>query len=477
MTTHLAALARSSMVLGSFGALLVVACAPPELEDYRRATPVGIADEPAPSAGVGAPHAGRDCASAVEGRDPSQFGTCVGTQAAPGRCVPGGLMGPFADTFEIAACAAGTSCVPDALVATGTNVTLKKCKPVLGKTEDEGRCFSTLAKDVVANFTMLKNATGEQCAAHEVCVPCVNVLKGNAPTGVCFEPTSAKDCKDNATSSSGSSSGTPSGTSSSGGTTVPLACPYVGPPVIDVSVFPVAECGAGMRCVPGELLASVDVQKSLKACDNGGYCAPEKSVAAAGNYVPKTCVAIAGAEGRCTNENVPGVAAQKAQLSKDTCDNGELCAPCFNPLDGQDSGACRTAKCDAPVQAPVLFKSCCQRGKVSKGKCVPTPLVAANLQSNLGTDNGKCTAGKELCVASEAIAAGASYKGAACKGKGAFGAIFGKDYAGVCLSDCLDFSFTESLGVAKGNCKADELCVPCKNPLTQQPTGAPGCAP
>jgi hypothetical protein len=364
--------------------------------------------------------------------------------------------------------------VPDALVTTGTNVTLKKCKPVLGKTVEEGRCFSTLAKDVVTNYTMLKNATGEQCAAHEVCVPCLNVLKGNAPTGVCFEPTSAADCKDNAASSS--SGGPAPGTSSSGGTTAPIACPYVGPPLIDVNTFPVAACGAGMRCVPSDLLPSADLQKTLKACDKG-FCAPEKAVAAVGNYVPKTCSSIAGAEGRCTNENVPGVAAQKSQLPKDTCDDGELCAPCFSPLDGQDSGACRTAKCDAPAKPATVFKACCQRGNVSKGKCVPTQLVPANQQSNLGTDNGKCVAGKELCVASEAIAAGANYKGAACKGKSAIGAIFGKDYNGVCLSDCLDFTLMESLGVAKGNCKADELCVPCKNPITQQATGAPGCAP
>ena len=37
--------------------------------------------------------------------------------------------------------------------------------------------------------------------------------------------------------------------------------------------------------------------------------------------------------------------------------------------------------------------------------------------------------------------------------------------------------FIQSLGIAQGSCDDLHECAPCKNPLTGQPTGAPGCPP
>jgi hypothetical protein len=60
--------------------------------------------------------------------------------------------------------------------------------------------------------------------------------------------------------------------------------------------------------------------------------------------------------------------------------------------------------------------------------------------------------------------------GNACSGTNS---VLSSTYKGVCLSDCLDLPSKELL--SKDGCGANEICVPCANPLTGQPTGAPGC--
>jgi hypothetical protein len=209
-------------------------------------------------------------------------------------------------------------------------------------------------------------------------------------------------------------------------------------------------------------------QAMLATC-SGGYCAPDKSIAAGGQYLPKTCSAIAGAEGRCLNASLPPIAAQAAMLQKDVCDAGELCAPCFSPLDGKSTGACSSVSCDAPKQAAKTFTGCCTEQGTTRAKCVPTSLVPQAEQANLDDDNGTCQKGAELCVPNEMLQPG--FKGPACNGS----TLLGGDYTGVCLSDCLHFGFLQSLGISQGSCQDHFECAPCTNPLTGQPTGAPGC--
>lgn len=405
--------------------------------------------------------AGGACVASIQGEDPNQFPKCTGPKGGAGRCVPKEKLGAFADKFVDGGCAGGTVCVAESLVKSGTSVELKKCKPVLGQSTEDGRCFSTLAKDAVANYDLLKNATGDQCGADEVCAPCLNPLANNAPTGVCFKPSSGSDC----TAGGGNNGGT-----SGGGSPQNVACPYNGPPLVNVSTFPVEDCGSGMRCVPANLLPSPDLVKSLKTCAQG-VCAPEKSIAAAGNYVPKTCTSVAGAEGRCINENVPQVAAQKSMLPRDTCDPNEYCTPCYSPLDGTDTGACKTAKCDAAKQPAKTFTGCCvDKNNPARGKCVPKTMVPSNMSKNLGDDDGKCQKDVEVCVPNEFVTT-PGYKGSPCNGS-TF--LFG-GYTGVCLSDCLEFGFFQSLGISRGSCPSSNKCVPCTNPLDGSPTGAPGC--
>jgi hypothetical protein len=443
-------LSRRTIAASFISAAVAFACAPADMEGSP------LEGDQVQDQNPTGPASPTSCTAAIKGEDPNLFPKCSGPKGGNGRCVPKAAIGIFADQFVDGGCAAGNVCVAENLVKTGTSVELKKCKPVLGQSTEDGRCFSTLAKDVVANYDLLKNATGDQCADAEVCVPCKNPLKGNVETGVCFKAQAAGSCTNTPAPAGDGGTGAPSN----------VACPYNGPPLVNVSTFPVEACGAGMRCVPSNLLPSPDLVKNLKACSNGGVCAPEKSIAAAGNYVPKTCTSVAGAEGRCTNENIPAIQAQKSMLPKDSCDVNEVCAPCYNPLDSTATGACSTAKCDAPKLPPKTFTACCN----ARAKCVPKTTVPEQMQKNLGDGDGTCQKDVEVCVPNEFVS-NPAYKGTPCTGSG----FIGGQYDGVCLSDCLEFSFFQSLGISRGNCASQMKCVPCQNPLTGQATGAPGC--
>ena len=197
-------------------------------------------------------------------------------------------------------------------------------------------------------------------------------------------------------------------------------------------------------------------------------CAPDVFIVSAGNYVPTTCASLDGAEGRCLNVVIPQVKAQASMLTQDVCQAYEKCVPCYSPIDGSDTGACHQS-CDPGPQKPkVVFQDCCKMNNVEYGKCVPKTVIPSALQSDL--DNDKCdNKDTDLCVPDENLAA--TFKPPACTGQG----LIGGSYTGVCLSKCLDFGFIQSLGISQGSCDDLHDCAPCTNPLTGQPTGAPGC--
>ena len=240
------------------------------------------------------------------------------------------------------------------------------------------------------------------------------------------------------------------------------SCPYTGPP-IDVSGF--ATCGDGGRCVPSAVVP-VDQRSRLAACSSG-FCVPEKIIKAEGNLLPKTCKSIADGEGRCTSIVFPDMDAQKGSLPQDVCDANERCAPCFDPVDGKDTGACRSVSCDAPKTKATVFASCCTSGGTSRGRCVPTatlPAVAAS-----GLDQKECDA-SALCVPQENL--DPKFLPPKCTASGLLG-----NYDGVCISTCVKSDFLASIATSQGNCTTGHFCAPCKNPLTGGSTGAPGCAP
>jgi hypothetical protein len=311
--------------------------------------------------------------------------------------------------------------------------------------------MSLCVPEVSSKASLLDRGKGDVCDGDERCVPCINPLDGK-PTGLCdIGKPPPPEC------SEGGGSGKPS--PGSPGSGAGAQCPYTGPPLVDVGKFP--SCGDGARCVPADLVPAA--QQALLAKCPTGICAPEKAIAAGGNYVPETCTSIAGAEGRCANVVIPQVDAQKAMLPQATCDANERCAPCFSPLDGKETGACRTASCDAPKQPAIQLEGCCEQNGTLRGKCVPQSLVPASAQGKLRID--VCQAATEVCAPTALL--DPTVKPVTCNGVGPIG-----PYTGVCVSTCVDFGAQGAL-MPQGSCAADHKCAPCA--VLGQPTGAPGC--
>lgn len=236
---------------------------------------------------------------------------------------------------------------------------------------------------------------------------------------------------------------------------------------VDVSSF--AKCLDGGRCVPSAAIPEAE-RKRLNEC-TGGFCVPEIFLATGGNYVPKSCASLAGGEGRCLSRLFKDIDAQKDQLPQDVCEASERCAPCYDPTNGALTGACNLVSCDAPKKPKTVFKDCCLDNKSGKpgGRCVPKSLIPQANQGDL--DVRECDKEKELCAPAEQL--DPAYVPPKCKAS----ATFGGTYDGVCISDCIHKEWYTSLGTAQGNCKAGTFCAPCKNPITGEATGAPGCTP
>lgn len=388
-------------------------------------------------------------AGVSEDADASGMKSCTGTKKVKGLCVPSGMMGKNAGTFEKGDCEAGSECVPPEVVeAKDVPKDLKSCK-VLG---GEGRCFWALAKDILANYDTLQRATGSQCDDGMVCAPCVSPLDGKA-TGICpgMENVACGETSD------ADATDVPEGTPPS-----EVACPYKGTPV-DTSKMPVDSCPSGMVCLSEDLVPE-NLRRQLPTCSKG-LCAPKKSVAAMGNYLPPTCESVNKAEGRCLNVGLTEVAKQKSSLPTATCDADERCVPCFDPITGTATGACNTVSCDQPKSAPTKFATCCG----SAGTCVPKASLPADQQSSDSLEKLDCKGATDRCVPTVFVN-DPSFTPPSCTGRFP---LLGK-YTGVCLSECLDMGMFEDV-LDQANCGENQKCAPCNDPLTDEPTGAPGC--
>lgn len=383
--------------------------------------------------------------------DPSTLppcGSAVCADSPNAHCVSADKV-PAAVGAQLAKCSDGSSyCVPDAQIRSG-GAAPPACKSLNGAA---GVCLSVCVPQVKQYQSLLPQ---DSCASDERCAPCVNPLT-NMPSGAC-DIGKAGQCVDG---------GTPTAN------TPPPApmCPYSGPPLLDVSKLP--SCGGGAHCVQASLVppAMASQLSSCAAPNASSLCAPDVAIVSAGNFIPKTCASLDGAEGRCLNVVIPQVKAQAAQLTQDVCTADEKCVPCYSPLDGKPTGACKLSCDPGPTKPAVQFANCCSMHNMTYGRCVPKTIIPMSLQSNLGTDSCANTQA-DLCVPSENL--DANFKPPACTGQG----LIGGAYTGVCLSKCLKFGFIQQLGISQGSCDNLHDCAPCTNPLTGQPTGAPGCPP
>lgn len=378
---------------------------------------------------------GQTCASTdLVPLDPATLPACSPTACGGAHCVPTDEV-PSEGRAFFAACTGGL-CVPDPLIRSG-GATPPACTSLGG---GAGVCLGLCVPQVGGNKDILPQAA---CASDERCAPCVDPATGKE-TGACAIGRQAQ-CT--------ATTGNPAPASD-------LACPHVGAPVVEPSTLPA--CAAGAHCLP-ERLAPADMTSRLATCGGGaagkGWCVPDKLIASGGRFVPETCSSVGGAEGRCLGVALPSVAAQSTTLPQATCDANEKCVPCTSPVDGSDTGACKTSCDPGPTKPPVSFASCCGQ----RGKCIPRDSIPSNMSSSL--EQHEC--GNALCVPTENVTPG--FVPPRCQASG----FFSGNYTGVCLSDCLDFGFASELSLDRGNCLGGHTCVPCFD--DGKPTGAPGC--
>ncbi len=362
-----------------------------------------------------------------------------------GHCLAGDKvpseLGEFLDS-----CAGGGVCVPDQFLSTGGAVPPTTCSAFGG----DGVCLSQCVPQVREKAALLQ---ADVCGGDQLCIPCISPID-NMPTGAC-------DLRELATCEADDDGSGPPPSSSCDD---PATCVYEAecPALIDPLTLP--ECAADAHCLDASLVPA-DTASQLAACpDASQLCVPDDFIRTGGKFAPLSCNSVAGAEGRCLSLALPAVAEQEALLPQDICGANEKCTPCYSPIDGSDTGACTLACDEGPTAAPVTFASCCE----GKAACVPTSSIPEDQQEQLGEQECEdLTESEDLCVPNEIIAGGPF---PACAASG----LLSGDYTGVCLSDCLEFGL-QGIAIKQGNCADDYRCAPCVNPLSGEPTGAPGC--
>ncbi len=365
--------------------------------------------------------------------DPRDLEPCCDVDEA--HCVPANLI-PQSFQRLVGECAGGL-CVPDKIIASVGQISLKACQ-AFGQA---GRCLSLCVSEVSEQAALLPD---DVCDPGEKCVPCISPLD-NMPTGVC----------DSLVCGGG------------GMTMMPQPPPPQmhscdNPPtgsIIDPNTFP--PCCNGAHCVPRDAVPP-EQQQLLGLCDDGlSFCVPDVFIESGGFHTPVTCDA-GGAEGRCLSTCIPRVREQIDLLRTDICAADERCVPCCDPRTGEETQVCGVA-CDAQFEGtceePVR---CC--GDV--GTCLNRSAVPEDLRSNLkscrreGRDN-------QLCVPDEVL--DPNWRPQRCIGENLLGE---EPYEGVCLPDCLQLPFEFVLDMRA--CADGYICAPCIGPFGG-PTNAPGC--
>lgn len=369
-------------------------------------------------------------------RDPSAMTACCEDWVGGAHCVD---SVPDELTGVVDTCAGGGFCVPDPFIETGGVFTPLSCASISGAA---GVCLSGCIPQVKDYWGILPQ---DVCADDERCIPCINPID-DTDTGAC---NISYTCEDGAGGGGGDDDPTEA------------ACPHEGAPVIDPTTLPA--CGAGGHCLSNALVPA-DMAAQLASCpDNQSMCVPDEFIAAGGNFIPPTCESVAGAEGRCLSNVLPDVQAQATLLPQADCGAAHLCVPCFNPLDGTETGACRLSCDPGPTEGPSQLPACCD----GRGTCVPASAAGDNAD-RLGVDTCEEDAG--LVCAPNVFLGDEPYTPPTCE-TGFIQFLFGSDYAeGRCLPDCLPD--VDNFLIGQDDCDEGMKCAPCLNPLTGEPSGA-----
>jgi len=343
---------------------------------------------------------------------PKPFADCCGSV---GRCVPSYAV-PTSEHSQLAADSCDQSrqpqlCVPEDWAKSDRFTPVACTAP--GALE--GRCLPACLPDVAKRADQL---TVESCAPEHLCVPC-------------FDPLTGEDTH---------------------------ACSINGDKPKGVAKLFPACCGGSGVCVPDQLVAESDrAELGRDSCDpaSQAVCAPRSWVGET-PQVPRSCTAYEGAEGRCLPSCLPDVAAQQGKLTQDVCGANEQCVPCFDPLDGKDTGACHLVGDPGPKQPAKQFAECCH----DVGRCVPTPLISTQERGELAADS--CSA-EHLCAPDGWLSTPRKVP-STCRGQ--------LSAEGRCLPDCLPEVAQDKARLLQSTCAVSDRCVPCFDPISGESTGA-----
>lgn len=236
-----------------------------------------------------------------------------------------------------------------------------------------------------------------------------------------------------------------------------LGCKAYDPPQAATGLYD-ACCGGQGTCVPEGLLDdALAEQLGRDSCERALVCAPTE-LALDPDAVPKTCHAQGELEGRCVPSCLPAVAAQAERLVRADCEREQLCLPCFDPLSGQDTGACHLGGDPGPRQAPRVFDTCCS----GLGRCVPSASLVPADRARVATDSCDEDA-RAVCVPS-AWLSDPIERPKACRTS--------FDGEGRCLPSCLPELARQAEQLEQGACEQGALCVPCFDPRDGSDTQA-----
>ncbi len=223
--------------------------------------------------------------------DSSKLPSC-GENGA-GRCIDAALI-PADIALRLNPCAQGL-CVPEVYVREKGQHKPTACSSFAGI---EGRCFSTVFKDVSEQKEFLQQ---DKCAADERCVPCFNPANGNETPA----------CR-----------------------TVSCDAPTAAPPKL-------ADCcrkGGQMRgkCIPKtDVPTKYQERVSRQGCPSTDLCVPGE------NLDPDTKVQRCDADGKkrvCVSNCIEFGLIEGIFLDQETCDDNHTCVPCVSPS-GAPTGA------------------------------------------------------------------------------------------------------------------------------------------
>lgn len=325
---------------------------------------------------------------------PAQDSVCVQLAMLTALAIPQATIDLLAD------CDANNKCVPVSLASQAGRAILPKCTSLLGA---EGRCTSTCVPRVAELASQLPR---DVCQGADLCAPCYDPRTGEA-TGACSQGCDTGPTK---------------------------------PPVTFTEC-----CSDRGFCVPPALAGDQVRNLERGTCSAGNLCAPKELTDL--TFKPKTCDSIDNAEGRCVSTCVAGaIAKQKDRLPTAGCSANEVCAPCYDPVTGEDTGAC-TVNGDKPATPAYAFPKCCGRGDTAAGVCV-SPALAGDQASILRQE----TCAREKLCAPVAKASDPTYR---------FPVCYGALGTGACVNSCILAPLQAAI-LTRETCADGELCAPCQ---------------